>query len=249
MIAFAAVTWLLDQIVREGKLIGQLPISFLILCALVLALAYLVVRWQSQEKFKEANALIGLYKERISLQPVDNEKTSSLEAEISRLKSENESLTARLRPSLDVLFGKQEPFVQTHTTQRGEQITHYGIQIHNSGATTAKRVRVQIEGFRHSGVIRNIRFFDPSRMRQDVSLDPGEKKAIQFVQTAADGLAYLIEFAGTKPLDLGQHHLTIRVLAEDLPVREVKAVLEIKEDRVVELRPAKTSVSFRFSEN
>src|SRR2546423_12706084 len=70
MIAFRAMPWLIEQILKEGKLISQIPVAFSFVCVLALALAYLLVRWQSHEKFKEANALISLYKERLSLQSV-----------------------------------------------------------------------------------------------------------------------------------------------------------------------------------
>src|SRR5260370_39993417 len=133
------MTWLVDQILKEGKLIGQIPLAFTIVCLLALILAYLVVRWQSQEKFKEANALIGLYKERISLQP-ETGNLSTFEAQIRDLSSENETLRAKLKPSLEVLFGNEPPFVQSYTTQREEESTHYGVQLHNIGAGTAKRI-------------------------------------------------------------------------------------------------------------
>lgn len=147
-----------------------------------------------------------------------------------------EGLKSKLKPTLEVLFGTEPPFIQSHKTSRNETITHYGVQIQNSGASTAKRIRVQIEGFRGPSLARSISFFEPSRMRQEVSLDPGEKKGIQFVQTAADGLAYLIQ-NNSAPLELGTHDLTIRVLAQDIPASEAKAVLAVKEG-AVELKPA-----------
>ena len=153
-------------------------------------------------------------------------------------RSKVNKLKARLTPTLEVLFGTDPPFIQIHETSRNETITHYGIQIRNSGANTAKRIRVQIEGFRQSGVMRSISFFDPNRTRQDVLLDPREKKGVQFVETAPDGLAYLIQYSGRTPLDLGRHDLTIRVLAQDTPAREVKAVLSVREKGIVELTPA-----------
>lgn len=148
-----------------------------------------------------------------------------------------EELKSKLTPNLEVLFGTDPPFIQSHETSRKETITHYGVQIQNSGANTAKRIRVQIEGFRQSGNTRSISFFDPSQMRQDVLLDPQEKKGIQFVKAGPDGLAYLIQYA-TTPLDLGQHDLTIRVLAQDSPAREVKAVLIVEKNGLVELKSA-----------
>src|SRR5258708_1460020 len=140
------MTWLIDQILKEGKLISQIPLTFTVVCLLALLLAYLIVRWQSQEKFKEANALIGLYKERINLQP-ESAKASNFDAQIRDRASENETLRAKLEPCLDVLFGTEPPYLQSYQTSRQETIAHYGIEVMNKGATTAKRVRVQIEGF------------------------------------------------------------------------------------------------------
>src|SRR2546430_8585447 len=73
----------------------------------------------------------------------------------------NRNLESRLTPTLEVLFGSDEPFVQVRESpEHDATVTYHGIQIHNAGGSTAQRVRVEVEGFREpKGTVRKLFFF------------------------------------------------------------------------------------------
>jgi len=149
----------------------------------------------------------------------------------------NEKLELRLTPTLEVLFGSEEPFVQVReASEHPNTVTYLGIQIHNAGGSTAQRVRVEVEGFREpKDIRRKLSFWQPSVHQSGLSLDPDEKRGIMLFKAEAGKDVRVIN--PDVPLVTGQHNLAIRVLAKDLPARVAKATLEVEEKGVARLTP------------
>ncbi len=226
------MTRVLQQFANEWTLISQAPLTLIVVCLLALLLAYAVVRWQTQKKLREADTLIGSYRSRLHLNPSDG-SALPYEDQVSKLTAENEHLRAKLRPILEVFFGEEPPFIQTtEHTEPKVTVTHYGVQIHNSGGETAHRVRVEVEGFREwGGAMRTTKYWEPTpRLQEELSLDPGETETLLLLRTEPDRGPFLIipPFMEAVPLASGQHDLTFRVYARDLPSQEVKASLDVQ---------------------
>jgi hypothetical protein len=122
-------------------------------------------------------------------------------------------------------------FPEHHTT-----ITYHGFQIHNTGGSTAHRVRVEVEGFREpNGVFRKLSFFQRTIHQSGVSLDPNEKKGLLPFQAEVGKDVRVIN--PEVPLVVGSHELTIRVLATDMPAEVARAVLEVSDKGTAKLSP------------
>ena len=52
------LSWLLEQLEKEGAVINQAPLIFVLSCLLILAIAFLLVRWLYKDLLDRKNALI-----------------------------------------------------------------------------------------------------------------------------------------------------------------------------------------------
>jgi hypothetical protein len=69
-----------------------------------------------------------------------------------------------------------------------------------------------------------------------MSLDPEETRGIMLFRSQKGKVARVIN--PDVPLIIGEHSLTIRVLARDLPAQETKALFNVTQDGAATLRPA-----------
>jgi hypothetical protein len=66
-----AMPWPLEQLLKEWDVIKQAPLSFFIVLALCMMLAYFFMRYMYKEALSQKDDVIGTYKERLGLEPKD----------------------------------------------------------------------------------------------------------------------------------------------------------------------------------
>jgi hypothetical protein len=152
-----------------------------------------------------------------------------------------QKLNAKLTPSLEVEFGSDQPFVQvTEYPQYQTTVTYHGVRIRNTGNSTATRVRIQVEGFEDvNGNFKTIPYWNFGFNKPEVLLDPGETKLLLLFQAhPKESEVMLAGPYNSTVLRPGRHDLLIRVMARDLPAREVRGILEVTSKGSAVLRAA-----------
>lgn len=147
--------WLLEQLAKEGAVIKQAPLSFVIVWVLGLIVLYFIMEYIYRQRLAGKDDLISSYREKLGLEPTEkaHPKTStetSIQQEKDRQLSELQQENDRYKtPKIDILFETTPPYWILEMRQGlgiREQEIYIGVK--NSSGVTINNLRVEIEELR-----------------------------------------------------------------------------------------------------